>query len=612
MNVFNNNLYGQNGSNLDADKRMYNDGPVIVDHIMKYQEENIPTIHQVQEVKILPEPIAFTVHESSFEVKENFPETDKSFFPEETLNSNKHYKEQITLLPDKLDFIHSDEKTVEPSILIETIKFDPIETQKVDTALSLPTNVNVYTKENKGSIFKNSLEKNDTENIDNEKKIQKLKVGKLNLDLWNEQVSANKQLVSKPKSVETSLIRAQKIISTKAIDIEVPKKTESQNELIYDDNTSDTNKNETLIPLPVEIKSEDPPEMPIILPCKKDLLHNIKSNETPTLLPERINFATNDGKLQVPIILPETPLTVSSKLKFEDQRSQTEVSTAIEYTTEFNTNIYKAETTNIIQYTNTTENEDKNSIETPGTLSGKIESAGKETNFENSKILPEPIDFKISEDEENIQRLVPGKDDLNSYLKVDQFIEKPKLRHNIDLYKEIPSDPELVDSEPEIRETKDTIMGKLQNKVFLTTDRNHKNNKAIYYTEKSSNPTTPTIADNDNKTKFYPIYKENTDANHDLETTQDIKDISVRNKRFQNNVPEYDEYDSREDIKRTKSLAELDLGDAVKGQVQRMVYRIKSVDFDRIETTKARKISLREMPKKSSVLEKIALFEVSF
>lgn len=64
-----------------------------------------------------------------------------------------------------------------------------------------------------------------------------------------------------------------------------------------------------------------------------------------------------------------------------------------------------------------------------------------------------------------------------------------------------------------------------------------------------------------------------------------------------------------EDFRRTKSVAELDLGDAVKGKVNNIILRIKSVD--RIELDRRETISKKEMPRKRSVSEKIALFEVS-
>nr|XP_049703882.1 uncharacterized protein LOC110382948 [Helicoverpa armigera] len=65
---------------------------------------------------------------------------------------------------------------------------------------------------------------------------------------------------------------------------------------------------------------------------------------------------------------------------------------------------------------------------------------------------------------------------------------------------------------------------------------------------------------------------------------------------------------STEELKRAKSLAELDLGDAVNGKVRRIVGRIKSVDFARRDSVKT-EINAKELPKKLTVLEKIALFE---
>ncbi|XP_041968348.1 uncharacterized protein LOC121725436 [Aricia agestis] len=60
------------------------------------------------------------------------------------------------------------------------------------------------------------------------------------------------------------------------------------------------------------------------------------------------------------------------------------------------------------------------------------------------------------------------------------------------------------------------------------------------------------------------------------------------------------------EMKRAKSLAELDLGDAVNGKVKKMIYRMKSVD--KIEHRKEI-INSRERPRKGSVSERIALFE---
>ncbi|KAJ8705764.1 hypothetical protein PYW08_012810 [Mythimna loreyi] len=66
---------------------------------------------------------------------------------------------------------------------------------------------------------------------------------------------------------------------------------------------------------------------------------------------------------------------------------------------------------------------------------------------------------------------------------------------------------------------------------------------------------------------------------------------------------------STEELKRAKSLAELDLGDVVHGKVKRIVGRIKSVDFGRRGSVKT-EINAKELPRKMSVWEKIALFEI--
>lgn len=62
-------------------------------------------------------------------------------------------------------------------------------------------------------------------------------------------------------------------------------------------------------------------------------------------------------------------------------------------------------------------------------------------------------------------------------------------------------------------------------------------------------------------------------------------------------------------MRRTKSYAELDLGEAVKGKVLQMIVRINSMENILVE--KKEVISAKERPRKMSVSEKIALFEVS-
>lgn len=71
---------------------------------------------------------------------------------------------------------------------------------------------------------------------------------------------------------------------------------------------------------------------------------------------------------------------------------------------------------------------------------------------------------------------------------------------------------------------------------------------------------------------------------------------------------QFDKYHDS-DMKRAKSLAELDLGNAVAGKVKQMVIRIKSVD--KLDGARKEVIDAREKPRRGSVSERIALFEVS-
>ncbi|XP_063390777.1 uncharacterized protein LOC134676349 [Cydia fagiglandana] len=69
---------------------------------------------------------------------------------------------------------------------------------------------------------------------------------------------------------------------------------------------------------------------------------------------------------------------------------------------------------------------------------------------------------------------------------------------------------------------------------------------------------------------------------------------------------------SYEDInmKKAKSTAELDLGDAVKGKVKKMIVRMNSSELlDDVRPKEVEVISAKERPRKRSVSEKIALFE---
>lgn len=67
---------------------------------------------------------------------------------------------------------------------------------------------------------------------------------------------------------------------------------------------------------------------------------------------------------------------------------------------------------------------------------------------------------------------------------------------------------------------------------------------------------------------------------------------------------------SKEETRRSKSLADVEIGDVIKGNVNEILYRIKSRENLNYGGNKE-VINAKERPRKKSVLEKIALFEVS-
>lgn len=94
---------------------------------------------------------------------------------------------------------------------------------------------------------------------------------------------------------------------------------------------------------------------------------------------------------------------------------------------------------------------------------------------------------------------------------------------------------------------------------------------------------------------------------YDFKTLQSTEDGDFKSLQY---IQNYHSHKAKDEMKTAKSLAELDLGDAVKGKVNRMIVRINSVEKIEAEIKEA-PINIKEMPRKRSVSEKIALFEVS-
>ncbi|XP_026725572.1 uncharacterized protein LOC113492320 isoform X2 [Trichoplusia ni] len=215
--------------------------------------------------------------------------------------------------------------------------------------------------------------------------------------------------------------------------------------------------------------------------------------------------------------------------------------------------------------------------------------------------------------------------------------------------KELLSDPELVIDEPDVKEKKASIMNRIRNKLYfinyrniirntankkLAAEENDRNNeekehsihnsysfdskaKEINTSNTEYKETNEFIEETYQKiVKEYTSKKIITESNINVNETENYSNLTESNdsktefvKSNEFGLKTEEEFESREEIKRAKSVAELDLGDAVNGKVLKILGRIKSVDFDSRRNVKVEKINLKEMPKKLSVLEKIRLFE---
>uniref|UniRef100_A0A2H1W665 SFRICE_007239 n=1 Tax=Spodoptera frugiperda TaxID=7108 RepID=A0A2H1W665_SPOFR len=210
------------------------------------------------------------------------------------------------------------------------------------------------------------------------------------------------------------------------------------------------------------------------------------------------------------------------------------------------------------------------------------------------------------------------------------------------------SDPDLVKDEPvqKPNSDKDSVIGSVKRKLYFLSSINRVHNPVIREEsrEKDGIGNDDETKIDEMETKAYLINdlgpKSNAASIEDIEAhtstvtednkpttppntaqieTADVKgrsnenvfhfDVTRVENRMTRSVYGIGEFkNSTEDMQRAKSLAELDLGDAVQGKVRSILSRINSVDFGRRESIRT-SISVKEMPRKMSVLEKIALFE---
>ncbi|KAH9629378.1 hypothetical protein HF086_008164 [Spodoptera exigua] len=301
------------------------------------------------------------------------------------------------------------------------------------------------------------------------------------------------------------------------------------------------------------------------------------------------------------------------------------------------------------------------------TLTGKVEfvtfeNVGEARMFQaTAELNTDENKFEITESADDLEADIdvevkanePVVANLNYFIprqasREDQLNNKEDKAQTLnELVSESLSDPELVDEPVEKSNfDKDSVIGSVKRKLYFLSGISRVQNPVIreesrendgtrigddsntdeletrLYVESDlgSNSNAASIEDiKAHSSKVTNEYKTSTPPNTAQIVTADIKDRSsenvfhfdvtrVENRMTRSVYAEGELKNSTEDMKRAKSLAELDLGDAVQGKVKRILSRINSVDFGRRESIKTA-ISIKEMPKKMTVLEKIALFE---
>ncbi|XP_075989277.1 uncharacterized protein LOC142985166 [Anticarsia gemmatalis] len=598
----NSNAYDNKDENTTA---VVTQEPIIVDQIWKKEVIEEMVEHQIESIKSMPEAINYIITETSpgkvdlntNEIEAEIPQT----IPEKIDNNNESKYEAIRPLPGFVDAVNNDVEL--PQILPVKLNFE-VEEIKQNEAVILPAKID-FVHENQ-VIY--SPEKIITNDYDSQIENKKRPVGKLDLNSWIKQVEINKKIVNSNKITENQTSE-EKINITPAKHV-FEKDVENK-----------------VLPNKVEhLKVDTHMEIPTILPGRI----TFTPNNTPEIYPSHIEFVRKESQLQVPVVLPETPLTKPRKLDFETQKSRIEVPvmpgeiglniagnkvetpTALPEKVDYIVEV--PETPKILPKVN---NYEITEVETPIALPEIINFDANQaeintnlpeaTNFKHEELKVETTQLSPEKDFENKLSPAPNKLYLNPFERATQNksifevvkplpVLKPDFKNDFyDSDRGLPSDPELVDSEPEIKESKENIMRKLKNKIYFIAKKN-----------RSKKENNPEIDSHFVKDTIHNIEQNHSYIQSDYST--DFKYKNDNNYRDFDSKSDIDVVRPREDIKRAKSLAELDLGDVVKGQVQRMVYRMKSMDFEKHDTPRS-SISIKEMPKKSSVLEKILLFE---
>uniref|UniRef100_A0A2A4JN96 NADP-dependent oxidoreductase domain-containing protein n=1 Tax=Heliothis virescens TaxID=7102 RepID=A0A2A4JN96_HELVI len=386
--------------------------------------------------------------------------------------------------------------------------------------------------------------------------------------------------------------------------------------------------------------------------------------ETPIILPAKLEFGTDFQNAEARNISDSSPFGIQAEeakilpavLQFETYESKAEINDTVQ------DNIYYSNTENKPESIITASSEVN--VEGIKTIPGKLDLKAWENKVEVNKILVDKLEDFRSESQEEIAKTLPAVIDFKTYEITETDSDDNELNNNV--YKvESPTDEDS-HSYTIHDDDYDKRVDNLQTKTYSITEISKQSNTAeIISTETpfesyTSNETLSTkefdFYSATNKTQNELTRSTSTYVTQDFKSIEDFKrtksliettnqytvnrivttenelnldthkvqnetnlnetnenvfnfDVNkVQNSLARSAYGEEDVRSSTEELKRAKSLAELDLGDAVNGKVRRIVGRIKSVDFTRRDSVKT-EINIKEMPKKLSVLEKIALFE---
>lgn len=509
--------------------------------------------NQVETVQILPGNIDFSTTDTQFKEIKTLPETID-------FKTTEIHAEGPKILPGKIDFkTEVNQAESYKPLLPGKIEFETYECQVAESK-TLSNNIDFSTTENQTDVESTLPGKIDIKTNNKRVEVAKALPGKLDLSAWGNQVEVNKTLLGKTH-YKTKQFESVKTLPGK-IDV-----------LTYTSQVEDPKTR----PVKIDINDKNKP-----------LEAKYEAGDV-SLLPGKEGFETTDNKIQ--------QNNVYKGFTCEDKNRSYEI---------LQENNLKGEE-NKVEIPNETDPRESLSdpelVDEPQVEENKQSIIGKlkrKMYFITNKNINRPIQTEISASESQESDYEKKEDELQTktYSIHDEYKDQNSIKQS------------------SIIEHTEMTLTRTNTETKIDNIEEQQNNAVTHYERSSSkeyelNTQRITVQNNSNTEVLTTEHNNSNKDVHSNENEFNFDTYIIQNglTRSEYGIGEFKT--SREDFKRAKSLAELDLGDAVHGQVRRMVGRMKSVDFGRRESVKVEKISIKEMPKKMSVLEKIALFEVT-